>query len=64
MKTLSITIFIVLIYIDFNVLEVHNLTQTQTTAIEKAITEEMKVTGIPGVALSYLLCIAFEFGVT
>lgn len=52
MKTLSITIFIVLIYIDFNVLNAQTLTQTQITAIEKAITEEMKIAGIPGVAFT------------
>lgn len=54
MKTISITIFIVLLYIDFNVLEAQTLTQTQITAIEKAITEEMKVAGIPGVALAII----------
>jgi CubicO group peptidase (beta-lactamase class C family) len=54
MKTLLITIFIVLICIDFNVLEAQPLTQTQITAIEKAITEEMKVAGIPGVALAII----------
>ncbi len=54
MKTLSIAIFIILIYIDFNVLNAQTLTQTQITAIEKAITEEMKVAGIPGVALAII----------
>jgi len=54
MKTLSITIFIVLIYIYFNVLNAQTLSQTQITAIEKVITEEMKVTGIPGVALAII----------
>jgi len=54
MKNLLITIFIVLLCIDFNVLEAQTLTQTQITAIEKAITEEMKVAGIPGVALAII----------
>ena len=51
MKILSITIFIVLICIDFNVLEAQTLTQTQITKIEKAITEEM--TGIEEYRTSY-----------
>ena len=54
MKNLLITIFIVLIYIDFNVLNAQTLTQTQITAIENTITEEMKVTGVPGVALAII----------
>ena len=52
MKNLLITILIVLLCIDFNVLDAQTLTQTQITAIENAITEEMKVAGIPGVALA------------
>jgi len=54
MKTISITIFIILFCIDFNVLEAQTLTQTQISAIEKAVTEEMKVTGVPGVALAII----------
>ncbi len=54
MKTLSITFLIVLICIDFNVLKAQTLTQTQITAIDKAITEEMKIAGIPGVALAII----------
>lgn len=54
MKTLSITIFIVLICIDFNVLNAQTLTQPQITAIENAITEEMETAGIPGAALAII----------
>ena len=54
MKTLSITIFIILLYIDFNLLNAQTLTQTQIITIEKAITEEMKVAGIPGVAVAII----------
>ena len=54
MKTFLIIIFIILFCIVFNVLEAQTLTQTQITAIENTITEEMKVTGVPGVALAII----------
>lgn len=54
MKNLLFIITIVILSIDFNVLNAQVLPQPQITTIEKAITEEMKAADIPGTVLAII----------
>ena len=54
MKNLLFIVVIVMLSLDFNVLNAQILSQPQITAIEKAITKEMKTADIPGAALAII----------